>query len=135
MEVKGMMGLFYDYVRALFIIGCHVRDCHWGPYVNCIVSTLLYQCWLHVFIRLTLGYEHKIKFICTFMVALLRNHHPWFSRLPGLPFSEEPCEPRLSHLLPKIARYPHIDNFEQVHDLFVVVIPSPKWQENGLHVL
>ena len=32
MQVEGMIDMLYAYVRALFIIGWHVRECHFGCY-------------------------------------------------------------------------------------------------------
>ena len=115
MQVEGMIDLLYGYVPALFIIGCHVADRHWGSYATSNMSTT-YSRRLHVLIRLTLGYEHKVEYARTLMVARLVNHHPWFSSLPGLPFM-------LSRVVAKMARYPDMDSLEQVHDLFVLVTP------------
>ena len=46
-QVEGMIDLLYGYVRTLFIIGCHARDCHSGPSTCSNESTMLYSRWLH----------------------------------------------------------------------------------------
>ena len=43
MQVEGTIDLLYGYVPAMFIIGCHVRDCHSGGYANSNMSTVLYS--------------------------------------------------------------------------------------------
>ena len=133
MQVEGMIDLLYGDVPALFIIGCQVRDCHWGPYTNTNMSTMLYSRCLHVLIRLTLGYEHKVEYVRTLVIARLLNHHPWFSQIPGVPFSEEPCEAMLSRVVANMAKYPYLDSLEDVHDLFVP--PPPQCTKKGYPVL
>ena len=123
MQVAGMIDLFYSYVPTVFVIACHVGNCHWGNYANSNMSTVLFSRCLHVYIRLRFGYEHKVEYVCTLMVARLLNHHPWFSHLPGLPSSEEPCEAMRSRVVAKMARYPHMHSLERIHDLFVLVGP------------
>ena len=91
MQTEGVIDLLYSSVPHLLIIACHMRDCRGGSYAHSNMSTVLYSRCLHVLVCLTLGYEHKIEDVHTLMVARYLHHHPWFSRLPGVPFSEDPC--------------------------------------------
>ena len=124
MQAEGIIHLSYGCVLVSFSIGRQVRDCLWGSSANC---NALYSRCLHVLISVTLGYERKVGYVRTLMVVRLLNHHPWFSRLPGLPFSKEPCIAMLIRVVAKMARYPHMDSFEQVHDMFVLVTSPTKW--------
>ena len=57
------------------------------------------------------------------MVAPLLNCHPWFLGLSRLPFNKKPCEGMLRRVVAKLVHYLHMDRFEQVNDLFVLVKP------------
>ena len=68
-------------------------DCHWGRYSNSATGTLLYSHCCHVFICLTLGYEHKDEYVRTLILACLLNHHPRFHAYPA-------CRSPRSHVKP-----------------------------------
>ena len=78
---------------------------------------------MHVLMHLTLGYEEKVEYVRTIVVARLLWSQ-WYARLPGLAHSEEPCEAQLSRGDDFMAHHAHNCTFEQVHDLFVL---SPCW--------
>ena len=118
-QVQGLVTLLYGYIPALFIIGSQVRDCHWSAHgEQHPAGPLLSRC-LHVLLRLTLGYEDKIEYVRTIVVARLLWSQ-WFARLPGVAHSEEPCEALLSRVVHLMAQHPGNCTLQQVDDLFIL---------------
>ena len=104
-QVQGLVTLLYGYIPALFIIGSQVRDCHWSaPGEQHAAGPLLSRC-LNVLLRFTLGYEDKVEYVRTIVVARLLWSQ-WFARLPGVAHSEEPCEALLSRVVHLMAQHP-----------------------------
>ena len=117
--MQGLVTLLYGYIPALFIIGSQVRDCHWSAQgEQHAAGPLLSRC-LHVLLRLTLGYEDKVEYVRTIVVARLLWSQ-WFARLPGVAHSEEPCEALLSRVVHLMAQHPGNCTLQQVHDLFIL---------------
>ena len=103
--MQGLVTLLYGYIPALFIIGSQVRDCHWSAQgEQHAAGPLLSRC-LHVLLRLTLGYEDKVEYVRTIVVARLLWSQ-WFGHLPGVAHSEEPCEALLSRVVHLMAQHP-----------------------------
>ena len=71
MQVEGMVDMLYGYAPALFISGCQDRDCHRGCHTNSNIRTMLYSRCLHLLLPLPLGYERKVEYVPTLMVARL----------------------------------------------------------------
>ena len=118
-QVQGLVTLLYGYIPALFIIGSQVRDCHWSAQgEQHAAGPLLSRC-LHVLLRLTLGYEDKVEYVRTIVVARLLWSQ-WFARLPGVAHSEEPCEALLSRVVHLMAQHPGNCTLQQVHDPFIL---------------
>ena len=85
----------YVYILALFIIVSQVKDCHWAPRRGERAARLSLRRCLHVVLRLTMGYEEKVEYVPTIVVA----KSLWsqcYARLPGVAHREEPCEALLS---------------------------------------
>ena len=82
--------------------------------------------------RLTPGYEEKVEYVRTIVVARLLWSQ-WYASLPRVPHSEEPCEALWSRVVHLMAQHTHNCTFEQVHDLFMlspVAGQSPKDPRN-----
>ena len=79
---------------------------------------LLCRC-LHVLLRLTLGYEDRVEYVRTIVVARLLWSQ-WFARLPGVAHSEELFEALLSRVVHLMAQHPGNCTLQQVHDLFIL---------------
>ena len=117
--MQGLVTLLYGYILAFFIIGSQVRDCHWSAQgEHHTAGPLLSRC-LHVLLRLTLGYEDKVEYVRTILVARLLWSQ-WFARLPGVAHSEEPREALLSRVVHLMAQHPRNCTLQQVHDLFIL---------------
>ena len=118
-QPQGLVTLLYGYIPALFIIGSQVRDCHWSAQgEQHAAGPLLSRC-LHVLLRLTLGYEDKVEYVRTIVVARLLWSQ-WFARLPGVAHSEEPYEALLSRVVHLMAQHLGNCTLQQVHDLFIL---------------
>ena len=118
-QVQGLVTLLYGCIPALFIIGWQVRDCHWSPQGEQHAAGPLLSCCLHVLVRLTLGYEDKVEYVRTIVVARLLWSH-WFARLPRVAHTEEPCEAPLSRVVHLMAQHFANCTLQQVHDLFIL---------------
>ena len=111
----GIIDLLYGYVPALFMICCQVRDCHWGPSANSDKSTMSYYRCLQVLICLTLGYEHKVEYVRTLLVARLISHHPCLLEAPNV----VACFTSLAGLFPEFVEWV-IANVCDMYALYIV---------------
>ena len=131
--MQGLGTLLYGYIPALFIIGSQVRDCHWSAEgEQHAAGPLLSRC-LHVLPRLTLGYEDKVEYVRTIVVARLLWSQ-WFARLPGVAHREEPCEALLSRVVHLMAQHPGNCTLQQVHDLFILTPTAGQTPKDLQHV-
>ena len=117
--MQGLVTLLYGYIQALLVIGSQVRDCHWAPQGEQHTAGPLLSRRLDVLVRLTLGYKDKVKHVRTIVVARLLWSQ-WFTRLPGVAHSEEPCDALLSRVVHLMAQHPWNCGLQQVHDLFIL---------------
>ena len=126
--MQRLVTLLYGYIPAVLTIGSQVRDCHWSPQSEDHSAGPLLSCCLHVLVRVTLGYEDNVEYVCTMVVARLLWSH-WFAQLPGVAHSEELYEALLSRVVHLMAQHPDNCMFQEIHDLFKlapVADQSPK---------
>ena len=129
----GLHSLLTFYLPALLVLGVHVRELTWmgglGGTVRGDTARFVLESCLALQVHLMADWQCKKEYTRSLAVALL-TWQPWYSRLPGCCFCEEPCEALLSRMVARCRYQRQLTSFEQLLHLFVT-LPAPSKTARG----